>query len=113
MVFYCVRNKKLKEWLADDSLMGQLGDLQSQSYVDYDTVFRPVTDKDYDLALGGVTRSSFCQSYHEWLVCCNMHRPENEVNLFCLRNCIQTLDRTEYVGNKKVNNLKVVKTHFE
>ena len=79
MVFYCVRNKKLKEWLADDSLMGQLGDLQSPSHDDYDSVFRPVTDKDYDLASGGVTRSSFCQSYHEWLVCCNMHRSESEV----------------------------------
>ena len=82
MVFYCVRNKKLKSWLSDDSLMGQLEELEKGSYVDYDTVFRPVTDKDYDLTLGGVTRESFCQSYHEWLVCCNLRRPQSEVGSF-------------------------------
>jgi len=59
--------------------MNQIEELESSTFVDFDTVFRPVTDKDYDLALGGVTRQSFCQSYHEWLVCCNKHRPENEV----------------------------------
>ncbi|XP_066911070.1 pecanex-like protein 1 isoform X2 [Clytia hemisphaerica] len=78
IVFYCVRNKKLKTWLADESLMSQLEELQSSTFVDFDTVFRPVTDKDYDLAQGGVTRASFCQNYHEWLVCCNMHRPADQ-----------------------------------
>ena len=80
IVFYCVRNKKLVTWLSNEAIMSQIEELESATFVDFDTVFRPVTDKDYDLALGGVTRQSFCQSYHEWLVCCNKHRPENEVS---------------------------------
>lgn len=74
IIFYCVRNKKLKTWLDDSALMDQLNELVSSSFVDLDTIFRPVTDKDYDLGRGGITRHSFCQNYRDWLVCCNRHR---------------------------------------
>ena len=76
--FYCVRNKKLTAWLADDTMMEQLNELTKPEYCDLDTIFRPVTDKDYDTVSGGITRASFVANYYDWLVCCNAHRPEDE-----------------------------------
>ena len=60
-------------------MMSQLDELKKQSYIDLDTIFRPSTDKDYDLLSGGVTRQSFCKNYQEWLVCCNNRREPGEV----------------------------------
>ena len=57
--------------------MGQLNDLKGMDFVDLDAIFRPVTDKDYDLASGGVTRERFLQNYHEWIKCCNDRRAEH------------------------------------
>ncbi|XP_047133390.1 pecanex-like protein 3 isoform X2 [Hydra vulgaris] len=79
IIFYCIRNKKLKQWLSDSSLMGQLNDLKSADFVDLDAIFRPVTDKDYDLTSGGITRERFLQNYHEWIKCCNEKRVNDKV----------------------------------
>ncbi|XP_065662073.1 pecanex-like protein 1 isoform X6 [Hydra vulgaris] len=79
IIFYCIRNKKLKQWLSDLSLMGQLNDLKSADFVDLDAIFRPVTDKDYDLTSGGITRERFLQNYHEWIKCCNEKRVDDKV----------------------------------
>lgn len=64
--------------------MDQLNELVSSSFVDLDTIFRPVTDKDYDLGRGGITRHSFCQNYRDWLVCCNRHRGSEDVSISLL-----------------------------
>ena len=79
IIFYCVRNKKVLEWINNTIMMSQLDELKKQSYIDLDTIFRPSTDKDYDLLSGGVTRQSFCKNYQEWLVCCNNRREPGEV----------------------------------
>jgi len=79
IIFYCVRNKKLIEWLAEESIMNQLDELTKSTYIDVDTIFRPSTDKDYDLVSGGITRVSFCRSYRDWIVCCNNRRETDQI----------------------------------
>jgi hypothetical protein len=71
VVFYCVRHPHLAAWIVDENLMNQLLDLEQAGFVDPDPVFRPFTDEDFDLSVGGISRSSFIMHYHSWLVHCN------------------------------------------
>lgn len=56
--------------------MNLLAETKKQSFVDLDAVFRAMTDEDYDVRLGGVSRTSFCNTYLEWIHHCNTQLKE-------------------------------------
>ena len=65
--------------MSDESLMNSLAETRKQSFVDRDAVFRAMTDEDYDVRPSGVSRTSFCNVYLDWIHHCNTQL--EEVNL--------------------------------
>ena len=92
IIYYCIRNKKLKDWLADENLMSQLSELNKPTYTDLDPIFRPFTDEDYELTNGGVSRTSFNKYYHKWLSYCNKQRKSQRIDSETVENQLTTLN---------------------
>eukprot|EP00795_Rhopilema_esculentum_P002882 gene2882-1119_t len=77
IIFYALKSPKLKNWISDERLMSSLAETRKQSFVDRDAVFRAMTDEDYDVRPNGVSRTSFCSVYLDWIKYCNNQLEES------------------------------------
>ncbi|XP_051956185.1 pecanex-like protein 3 [Xyrauchen texanus] len=74
IIYYVIHSPKLEEWLANESVQEALRPCLSPSYVDSDPTFNLNIDEDYDHCASGITPSSFCLVYLEWIKYCNSRR---------------------------------------
>ncbi|KAG7159248.1 Pecanex-like protein 1-like [Homarus americanus] len=78
IIFYVVRSVKLKEWLEKAEIDASLSHTRDKKFVDLDPIFNLNIDEDYDFKESGITRTSFCNVYHEWIVYCVTRRDRND-----------------------------------
>eukprot|EP00794_Sanderia_malayensis_P020280 gene20280-22266_t len=71
IIYFAVGSVRLTSWLSDSSLMSLLSETKTKGFVDLDAVFRAMTDEDYDVRFGGISRVSFCNTYFDWIEHCN------------------------------------------
>ena len=81
IIYYTLKAEKLEEWLQLDSIVGALKPTLDKQYADLDPVFSVNIDEDFDFTTSGITRSSFCNVYHSWIVFCVAKRPNVSVIL--------------------------------
>uniref|UniRef100_A0A673WLB4 Pecanex-like protein n=1 Tax=Salmo trutta TaxID=8032 RepID=A0A673WLB4_SALTR len=74
IVYYVSRSPKLEEWLANEMVQEALRPCLGPAYVDSDPTFNLNIDEDYDHRASGVTPSSFCIVYLDWIQYCNSRR---------------------------------------
>ncbi|XP_057215962.1 pecanex-like protein 1 isoform X1 [Triplophysa rosa] len=74
IIYYVSRSPKLEEWLANESVQEVLQPCLNPAYVDSDPTFNLNIDEDYDHRASGITPSSFCLVYLEWIKYCNSRR---------------------------------------
>ncbi len=74
IIYYTVRSPKLEQWLEEDGIQEGLRPTLSKSYVDLDPTFTSHVDEDYDHRLSGISKSSFCNIYLEWIQHCASRR---------------------------------------
>ncbi|XP_043284353.1 pecanex-like protein 1 isoform X2 [Venturia canescens] len=79
IVFYAIKSSKLKQWLENPDITEALK--PKRNFVDLDPVFNMNIDEDFDFRASGITRSSFCNVYLDWIQ-------------FCAAKCDKTLDRS-------------------
>ena len=77
IIFYTVRSSRLREWLQKAEIDASLAHTRDKKFVDLDPMFNLNIDEDYDFKESGITRNSFCNVYHEWVVYC-VSRRESE-----------------------------------
>lgn len=68
------RSAKLEEWLTNEAVQEALGPCLGANYVDSDPTFNLNIDEDYDHRASGITPSSFCMVYLDWIQYCNSRR---------------------------------------
>ncbi|XP_024921649.1 pecanex-like protein 1 [Cynoglossus semilaevis] len=74
IIYYVSRSSKLEEWLANEAVQEALRPCLGPNYVDSDPTFNPNIDEDYDHRASGITLSSFCMIYLDWIQYCNSRR---------------------------------------
>lgn len=74
VIWYCTRSPKLEEWLSSRSILSALQGVAERSFVDLDPVFNINIDQDFDFRAEGITRSSFCSVYLDWIQFCASKR---------------------------------------
>ncbi|CAK9799436.1 Pecanex-like protein 1 [Anthophora quadrimaculata] len=70
IVFYAVKSPKLKYWLENTDISDALKITLDKNFVDLDPVFNLSIHEDYDIRTCGITRSSFCNIYLDWIQYC-------------------------------------------
>lgn len=60
------------------SIQDALRPMLDRSFVDLDPIFNHNLDEDFDFRSSGITRSSFCSVYMEWIQYCYTNRNENQ-----------------------------------
>ncbi|KAH6924752.1 hypothetical protein HPB50_023787 [Hyalomma asiaticum] len=70
IVYYTVTSSHLEEWLALPAVRDALHPTLDRNYTDVDPVFNMNIDEDYDFRASGISRSSFCNVYLDWLQFC-------------------------------------------
>ncbi|XP_076648981.1 pecanex isoform X2 [Halictus rubicundus] len=70
IIFYTVKSSKLKYWLGNPDISEALKITLDKNFVDLDPVFKMNIDEDYDFRAIGITRSSFCNVYLDWIQFC-------------------------------------------
>lgn len=75
VIFYAITNNRLEKWFANEVIKEALEPLsKDKNFVDLDPTFNLSVDEDYDFRASGITRSSFCQVYINWIKhCLNEH----------------------------------------
>lgn len=68
------RSSKLEEWLTNETIQEALRPCLGPNYVDSDPTFNLNIDEDYDHRASGITPSSFCMVYLDWIQYCNSRR---------------------------------------
>ncbi|XP_076632780.1 pecanex isoform X1 [Colletes latitarsis] len=81
IVFYAVKSSKLKYWLGNSDISDALEISLDKNFVDLDPVFNMNIDEDFDFRASGITRSSFCNVYLDWIQ-------------YCITKHDKTVDRT-------------------
>ena len=80
IIYYTVRSPKLEEWLKSPAILEALLSIHSdKNFVDLDPLFNMNIDEDFDYRASGITRTSFCNIYHDWITYCAQRR-ENVPN---------------------------------
>uniref|UniRef100_A0A3Q2YCA0 Pecanex-like protein n=1 Tax=Hippocampus comes TaxID=109280 RepID=A0A3Q2YCA0_HIPCM len=74
IIYYVSRSPKLEEWLANEVIQEALRPCLGANYVDSDPTFNLNIDEDYDHRASGITPSSFCMIYVDWIQYCNSRR---------------------------------------
>ncbi|XP_068600094.1 pecanex-like protein 3 [Brachionichthys hirsutus] len=74
IVYYVSRSSKLEAWLANETVQEALRPCLGPNYVDGDPTFNLNIDEDYDHRASGITLSSFCMVYLDWIQYCNSRR---------------------------------------
>ncbi|XP_012134534.1 pecanex isoform X2 [Megachile rotundata] len=70
IVFYTVKSPKLKYWLENSEIADALSVTLKKNFVDLDPVFNMSIHEDFDFRASGITRSSFCNVYLDWIQYC-------------------------------------------
>lgn len=70
IVYYTVTSSHLEDWLALPAVRDALHPTLDRNYTDVDPVFNMNIDEDYDFRASGISRSSFCNVYLDWLQFC-------------------------------------------
>lgn len=60
------------------SIQDALRPMVGRSFVDLDPIFNHNLDEDFDFRASGITRSSFCSVYMDWIQYCYSNRNENQ-----------------------------------
>lgn len=79
IVFYAIRSPRLLDWLTSETILEALRPTLDRSFVDLDPVFNMNIDEDYDFRASGITRTSFCNVYLEWIHFCASKRKDAEI----------------------------------
>uniref|UniRef100_A0A672ZHF4 Pecanex-like protein n=1 Tax=Sphaeramia orbicularis TaxID=375764 RepID=A0A672ZHF4_9TELE len=74
IIYYVSRSAKLEEWLTNETIQEALRPCLGPNYVDSDPTFNLNIDEDYDHRASGITPSSFCMVYLDWIQYCNSRR---------------------------------------
>ncbi|XP_040036315.2 pecanex-like protein 3 isoform X1 [Gasterosteus aculeatus] len=74
IIYYVSRSSKMDEWLTNESIQEALRPCFGSNYVDGDPTFNLNIDEDYDHRASGITSSSFCMIYLDWIQYCNSRR---------------------------------------
>lgn len=74
IIYYVSRSAKLEEWLTNEAIQEALRPCLGTNYVDSDPTFNLNIDEDYDHRASGITPSSFCMVYLDWIQYCNSRR---------------------------------------
>uniref|UniRef100_A0A8C4GKI2 Pecanex-like protein n=1 Tax=Dicentrarchus labrax TaxID=13489 RepID=A0A8C4GKI2_DICLA len=74
IIYYVSRSSKLEEWLTNETIQEALRPCLGPNYVDSDPTFNLNIDEDYDHRASGITLSSFCMVYLDWIQYCNSRR---------------------------------------
>ncbi|ELU16306.1 hypothetical protein CAPTEDRAFT_221096 [Capitella teleta] len=78
IIYYTVRSPKLVQWLNDKTIRQELQPTLDKGYVDLDPTFTVLVDEDFDHRLSGVSKSSFCSVYLEWIQYCASRRGQKD-----------------------------------
>lgn len=70
IVFYTAKSSKLKQWLENPDIIDALKPTLEKNFVDLDPIFNANIDLDFDFRACGITRSSFCNVYLDWIQYC-------------------------------------------
>ncbi|XP_057329503.1 pecanex-like protein 1 isoform X1 [Microplitis mediator] len=70
IVFYVIKSFKLKQWLDNTDITDALKPTLEKNFVDLDPVFNMNIDEDFDFRASGISRSSFCNVYLDWIQFC-------------------------------------------
>lgn len=70
IVYYTVTSSRLEEWLGLTAIKEALCPTLERNYADVDPMFNMNIDEDYDFRAAGISRSSFCNVYLDWLQFC-------------------------------------------
>lgn len=70
IIYYVTRSPKLEGWLASEGIQDALRPCTVPNYTDSDPTFNLNIDEDYDHRMAGVTLSSFCNVYLDWIQYC-------------------------------------------
>nr|XP_050854657.1 pecanex-like protein 1 isoform X1 [Vespula vulgaris] len=70
IVFYALKSPKLKTWLENQDIIDALKTTLDKNFADLDPVFNMNIDEDFDFRASGITRSSFCNVYLDWIQYC-------------------------------------------
>ena len=73
-MYYTVRSPKLEQWLENETVMEALSPYKEKTYADVDPTFSMHVDDDFDIRLSGVSRTSFCNVYYDWIQYCASRR---------------------------------------
>lgn len=57
------------------NILDALSTMSDKNFVDLDPIFNANIDEDYDPRCAGITKSSFCNVYHEWIEHCAERMP--------------------------------------
>lgn len=74
IIYFCITSKSLKKWIEHTGIREALECMKDPNYIDLDPIFNGSVDEDYDFKNSGITRSSFCQVYAEWIQYCISQR---------------------------------------
>uniref|UniRef100_A0A8C3SYH0 Pecanex-like protein n=1 Tax=Chelydra serpentina TaxID=8475 RepID=A0A8C3SYH0_CHESE len=78
IIYYVTCSSKLEEWLGNTMIQEALRPCTTPSYADSDPTFNLNIDEDYDPRMAGVTLSSFCNVYLDWIQYCAGRRDKVE-----------------------------------
>nr|XP_006131680.1 pecanex-like protein 3 isoform X1 [Pelodiscus sinensis] len=70
IIYYVTCSSKLEEWLGNTVIQEALRPCMAPSYADSDPTFNLNIDEDYDPRMAGITLSSFCNIYLDWIQYC-------------------------------------------
>ena len=92
IIYYTIRSPKLEEWLKNPAIIEALLSIHSdKNFVDLDPLFNMNIDEDFDYRASGITRTSFCNIYHDWITYCAQRResvPNTSIASGKVRNVI-------------------------
>uniref|UniRef100_A0A7N5ZWT7 Pecanex-like protein n=1 Tax=Anabas testudineus TaxID=64144 RepID=A0A7N5ZWT7_ANATE len=74
IIYYVSRSSKLEDWLTNETIQEALRPCLGSNYVDSDPTFNLNIDEDYDHRASGITPSSFCMVYLDWIQYCNSRK---------------------------------------
>lgn len=98
IIYYTIRSPKLQSWLTSPAIEDALQATQERSFVDLDPIFNHNLDEDFDFRASGITRSSFCAVYFDWIQFCFEKRVQNQTSK---KN--SSVSEAEHIKSKSTN----------
>jgi hypothetical protein len=82
IIYYCTTSKSLEKWIKHQEIKEAISCVKEQNYVDLDPIFNASVDEDFDFRSSGITRTSFCNVYLDWIQYCLKQRNRNSKQEF-------------------------------